>query len=240
MVGLRHVTIVDCRPCAWVVRDHNMKRCSSSRNIKYVYVFGSQLHIHKCSKGEGRLHTSFANMVPMEMASSTHCAEVARSEEAGWSGEWTKKEKDGQSSERKDVFFLLWSVPCGLTSHSFLYNPLSTSLTGRLYCEKNHTFLWNFSQKTLLLVEVIPFVFVLVLISVPGVTMRLKGNDSLYSLDVSFVVSAIVPSSLGSASPATARVSFMALKWHKEPITKQHFSFQCGLLNSFSQIGEGG
>lgn len=37
--------------------------------------FGSQPHIYKPSKGEGRLNATFVNLVPMEMAVSFHCVQ---------------------------------------------------------------------------------------------------------------------------------------------------------------------
>lgn len=70
-----------------------------------------------------------------------------------------KKEKDGASSEMKDVFFIKASAFCGLTSQCVLYDPLSSSQAGRLLC-KVWYFSLAFSQKTLFVVEIIPFVFV--------------------------------------------------------------------------------
>lgn len=64
-----------------------MKHCSI-REI-YVYVLGTQLHVHKpSSAGEGRLHAAFVNLVPMEMAASVHCVEscTVRGGQLKWKG----------------------------------------------------------------------------------------------------------------------------------------------------------
>lgn len=125
-----HFTPFDLGPNAWAMRGSDMKH-GDIRGI-YVYVLGSQLHIHKPSWREGRLHAASENLVPMEMARERSLCRglwhhVRRLDGVGteWAGRRTEK-----SHVKNGACVTLWSVVFGLTSRRFLYNPPNTPLKG--------------------------------------------------------------------------------------------------------------